>query len=129
MNRQSQLLLTLESCGRGEGLVNVGGKEGLQTRSCPHVHTGTDVEVGMYKEGEATEETSTRTGGGEGGREGGREGEKEGGWRKERPGGKEERRKGEAGAESHYGQHSSNCCRSVPFPHSVAKSKLITVHV
>ena len=58
----NRLSLTLQSCGRSKGLVYVGGKEGLQTRTCTHVHTGTDVEVGVYKEGEATEKTSTRTG-------------------------------------------------------------------
>lgn len=60
--QQNRLSLTLQPCGRSEGLVYVGGKEGLQTRTCTHVHTGTDVEVSVYKEGEATEKTSTRTG-------------------------------------------------------------------
>ena len=141
--QQNCLSLTLQSCGRSEGLVYVGGKEGLKTRTCTHVHTGTDVEVGVYKEREATEKTSTGTGrtrerGREGGREGGRKGlgetmgekgrgmeesggreksgrEKEKGKKEE---GRMERQEEGKGREtvtlcSTLGQHGSSSCRSV----------------
>ena len=65
----------------------MGGKEGLQRWPCPHVHTGTHVEVGVDKEGETAEEASSRAVRGRGEWERG-EGERwgEGGRQREREG-------------------------------------------
>jgi len=47
----------LQSSGRGQGLVDVGVEERLQTRPHSHIHTGTDVEVGVYEEGKTAQKT------------------------------------------------------------------------
>ena len=54
-------LLTLQTSGGCQRLVDVGGQERLQTGACLHVHAGTDVQVSMHKEGETTEKATPGT--------------------------------------------------------------------
>ncbi len=62
--RKSTNSHTLEAGGRRECLMYVGGEEGLKTRPRLHLHTGTDVEMGVDEEGEAAQETASGTGNG-----------------------------------------------------------------
>jgi len=92
-------LLTLQSRGGGKGLVDVGRQKGLEIGPCPHVHAGTDVEVCVHKEGEATEKAAPGTRGEERERKGSeRKGRR--GRRRGRGGrGREEREKERKGME------------------------------
>ena len=53
--------LTLQSSGGGKSLVDVGRQERLECGPRPHVHTSTDVEVGVNEEGKTAQEASPGT--------------------------------------------------------------------
>ena len=74
-------LLTLQSRGGGKRLIDVGRQKGLEVGPRPHVHAGTDVEVCMHKEGEATEKAATGTRGEERERKGRERKGRRGRWR------------------------------------------------